>query len=100
MIGKVLEDEVSEDCLYIIFHNCPDMEDRVNSLIVVLTNLTFSKVRLALFNALKASTGSGKRILKTCRPKLIRKSSIDVSGCLQYPSKVFVGQKSRLVYVF
>ena len=93
MMGGVLGDEALEDCLSIIFCNCPDMEDSVNSPIVVLTNVSFSGVRLALFNALKASTGSGKRILKsfnlvTCQPKLIRKSSIDVSHCLQYPSKV------------
>ena len=89
----VFGDEVSEDCLCINFHNCLDMEDSVNSPIVALTNLLFSGVRLALFNALKVSTGSGKRTLKSfnlvaCQPKLIRKSSIDVSDCLWYPLKV------------
>ena len=78
-------DRESDRRLCIIFCNCPDMEDSVNLLIVALTNLSFS------FNALKASTG--KRILNsfnlaTCRPKLRRKSSIDVSGCLRYPLKV------------
>ena len=50
------------NCLCIIFRNCPDMEDSVNSPIIALTNLSFTGVRLALFNALKASTGSSKRI--------------------------------------
>ena len=61
MMGGVLRDKVSEDCLCIIFRNCPDTEDSVNLPIVALTNLSFSGVRLALFNALKASTGFGKR---------------------------------------
>ena len=79
--------ESSEECLCIIFHNWPDMEDSVNST-VDLTNFLFSGVRLALFRALKASTGSGKRKLKsfnlvTCRTKSIRKSSQAVSDSLQ-----------------
>ena len=78
--------------LCIIFRNCPDIKDSVNSPIVALTNLSFSRVRSAFFNALKASTGSGKRILKSfnlviCQLKLIRKSSIDVSGCLDFFQK-------------
>ena len=64
-MGGVLGDKASEDFVRIIFRNWPDMEDSVNLLIVALTNLSFSGVRLALFNALKASTGSGKRILKS-----------------------------------
>ena len=80
------------------------MEGSVNSLIVALTNLLFSRVRLVLFNALKACTDSSKRILKsfnltTCLPKLIRKSSIDVRlSSVSFES--FVGLKSGLVYVF
>ena len=78
--------------LCIIFRNCPDMEDSVNLPIIALTNLLFSGVKIALFNALKSSTGSCKRIIKsfnlvTCRPRLTRKSSVDVSGCLRYSSK-------------
>ena len=58
-MGGVLGDKASEDCLCIIFHNCSDMEDSVNLPIAALPNLSFSGVRLAHFNALKASTGSG-----------------------------------------
>ena len=69
------------------------MEDSVNLPIVALTNISFSRMRLVPFNALNVSTGSSKRILKsfnlaTHQLKLIRKSFIDVSGCLRYPSKV------------
>ena len=63
MMGIVFGDEVSEDCLCIILRNCPDMEDSVNLPIIALTNLSFFGVRLALFNVLKVSTGSSKRIL-------------------------------------
>ena len=45
--------------LCVIFCNCPDMD---NLLIVALTKLSFSQVRLALFNAVKASTCSNRRI--------------------------------------
>ena len=65
MMCGMLGDEASEYCLCMIFRNCSDMEDSVNSQTVALTNLSFSGVRLALFNALKESTDSGKRILKS-----------------------------------
>ena len=83
MTGEVLGDELLEECPCIIFHNCSDMEDSVNSLTVALTNFLLSLVILALFSALNASTGSGKRMLKsfnlaTSRPNSIRKSSNDV----------------------
>ena len=73
--------------LCLIFHNCSDMKETVNLPIVALTNVSFSGVKLSLFNALKPSTGSGKRMLKsfnlaTCQLELIRKCCIDVSGCL------------------
>ena len=58
-------DESLEECLCIIFCNCPDMEDSVNSPTVALTNFLLSGVRLALFSDLKASRGSGKRMLKS-----------------------------------
>ena len=61
----MLGDEASEECLRIIFRNCPDMEDSVNLSTVALTNFSLSRVRLELFAALKASTGSGKRMLKS-----------------------------------
>ena len=51
--------------LCIIFRNSPDMEDSVNSLIAALTTLSFSRMKLALFNALKTSRGSGKRIFQS-----------------------------------
>ena len=60
----MLGDEASEECLCTIFRNCLDMEDSVNSPTVALTNFSLSGVRLALFSALKASTGSSKRMLK------------------------------------
>ena len=55
------------------------MEDSVNSLTVALTNFSLSGVILELFSALKASTGSGKRMLKsfnlvTCRPMFMAQS--------------------------
>ena len=62
------------------------MEDSVNSLTVALTNFSLSGVILAL-SALKVSTDSGKRMLKsfnlaTSRPNSIRKSDDDVPGGL------------------
>ena len=85
--GEVLGDESLEECPCIIFHNCFDMEDSINSLTVALTNFSLSLVILALFSALNASTGSGKRMLKsfnlvTSRPNSIKKSSNDVPGSL------------------
>ncbi len=87
MTGEVLGDELLEACPCIIFCDCSDMEDCVNSLTVALTNFSLSLVILALFSALNASTGSGKRMLKsfnlaTCQPNSIRKSSNDVPGSL------------------
>ena len=58
-------DESLEECPCIIFRNCSDMEDSVNSLTVALNNFLLSLVILALFSALNASTGSGKRMLKS-----------------------------------
>ena len=80
-------DELLEEYPCIIFRNCSDMEDSVNSLTVALTNFLLSRVILALFSALNVSTGSGKRMLKsfnlvTSQPNLIRKSSNDVPGGL------------------
>ena len=87
MTGEVLGDESLEECPCIIFHNCFNMEDSVNSLTGTLTNFSLSLVMLALFSALNVSTGSGKRILKsfnlvTSRPNSIKKSSNDVPGSL------------------
>ena len=87
MTGEVLDDESLEECPCIIFHNCFDMEDSVNSLTVALTNFSLSLLILALFSALNASTGSGKRMLKsfnlvTSQPNSIKKSSNDVPGGL------------------
>ena len=85
--GEVLSDELLEECPCIIFRNCSDTEDSVNSLTVALTNFSLSLVILALFSVLNESTGSGKRMLKsfnsaTSRPNSIRKSSNDVPGGL------------------
>ena len=60
MTGEVLGDELLEECPCIIFRNCSDMEDSINSLTVALTNFLLSLVILALFSALNVSTGSGK----------------------------------------
>ena len=84
---ELLGDESLEECPCIIFRNCFDIEDSVNSLTVALTNFSLSLVILALFSALNASTGSGKRMLKsfnlvTCQPNSIRKSSNDIPGSL------------------
>ena len=63
MTGEVLGDELLEVCPCIIFRDCSDMEDCVNLLTVALTNFLLSLVILALFSALKSSTGSGKKML-------------------------------------
>ena len=92
-------DESLEECACIIFHNCSDMEDSVNSLTVALTNFSLSRVILALFSALKVNTGSGKRMLKsfnlaTCQPNSIRKSSNDIPGSLRKFSNISYAQKA------
>ena len=75
------------------------MENSINSLTVALTNFSLSLAILALFSALNASTGSGKRMLKsfnlaTSQPNSIRKSSNDVPGVLRKFSNVSYARKA------
>ena len=94
MMGEMLGDEESEDCLCIIFRNCLDMEDSVNSPIVALTNLSFSGARVALFNALKASTSYNKRILKLCNSVMLHIS------CLSYFDGLWDGRQMAIQLLF